>query len=99
MNIFEKDINCDEQILNFIVNPNQYISQQIELSINNIKENIISNISFIEFKSFLKSNINEIDSFINEIKNSINSEIEKKNKMYIDLLNKKYNDNYKNEIK
>ena len=64
MNIFEKDINCDEQILNFIVNPNQYISQQIELFINNIKENIISNNSFIEFKTFLENNINEIKSFI-----------------------------------
>ena len=80
MNIFEKDINYDEQIINFIVEPNQYIYQQIELFINIIKENIISNNSFIEFKTFLENNINEINSFINEIKNSINLEIEKKNK-------------------
>ena len=65
MNIFEKDINYDEQIINFIVEPNQYIYQQIELFINIIKENIISNNSFIEFKTFLENNINEIKSFIN----------------------------------
>ena len=95
--ILKKDINSEEPIIKFIVNPNDYIYQQFTVLLDNLKNKIISHQSFQDLKEMM-NNYGK-NSIVSNIENSINEEISKKNEQKKIELQKKIRENFENENK
>ena len=97
--ILKKDINSEEPIIKFIVNPNDYIYQQFTVLLDNLKNKIISHQSFQDLKEMMNNYGKQFNSIVSNIENSINEEISKKNEQKKIELQKKIRENFENENK